>query len=218
MANNLETQVLRLIGEDVENPDAFSNIAPVRDSINDAVQELAIITGGVKGTYHLPLSNANFYRMNFVSGGFAWVTDAWLVSQRRRLDQTDVARLSSQNPRWMIDSGSPESYFQIGADIVGVYRRPTGTTEVLRLDVVMTPARYTTDTERVRVRREFEVAVINYAVSEYYASRGDAKQAMEWFGRYLEITGLADAQPIQSDDRPRMAVDARLESRDEVIR
>lgn len=194
--NELEKQVLRLIGEDVDSPDAFSDITPVRDSINDAIQEISVLTGSVKETYYLPLvSGQHFYRINLSSGEFGWITDAWIVSQRRRLEQTDLIRLNAENPRWMLDSGPPTQYMQIGEDVVGFYRAPSGGDDVVELSMVVIPKRYALTNDRVKVRDSFQWAAVHYAVSEYYASRGDANEAITWFERYMKALGLQTEYP-----------------------
>ena len=112
--NNLETRVLQLIGENVTSPDVFTDtdagMAPVRDSINDAIQEIVMLTGGQKRTYFLPLrSQQAFYRIRLNDGYFGWVSDCWLVNQKRRMEQTDFTRLSHHDPRWMVPTG-PRSF------------------------------------------------------------------------------------------------------------
>ena len=50
--NELETHVLELIGEDVDSPDVFTDddagMAPIRDSINDAIEEISMVSGSNK--------------------------------------------------------------------------------------------------------------------------------------------------------------------------
>ena len=53
--NVLEREVMRLIGESADSPDAFTNITSIRDSINDAIEEITVVTGSVKRDYTLPL-------------------------------------------------------------------------------------------------------------------------------------------------------------------
>jgi hypothetical protein len=67
--NNLEKQVLQFIGEDTDSPDVFvdtdEGIAPIRDSINDAIEEISMIAGSYKRTYSLPLvANKSFTGLN----------------------------------------------------------------------------------------------------------------------------------------------------------
>jgi hypothetical protein len=193
--NALETQVLELIGESVESPDVFTDdaegMAPIRDSLNDAIQEVVMLTGGVKRTYLIPLrQEVGIYRIRPASGHVGWITDAWLVNSGCRLAQTDLIRLAAHNPRWMTPTGSPEAYFPIGQDVVGFYPKPSGNSDVVELTLVEIPAAYSEDTDRIAVRNQFQYALVHYAVAEFWASRGDAAEAQVHFALYLQALGL----------------------------
>jgi len=205
--NELERHTLILIGENADSPDVFTDdevgLAPIRDSINDAVQEVVMLTGSRKTTVNLALRQGrNFYRLALASGHVGWITDAWLNGQDRRLEQTDFAKLDRWDPRWMVSTGTPDFYFQVGLDVIGVAPRPSATADVLSLSVVWIPAPYTHDKDRVTVRNDFRLAVAHYAVSEYWAGRGDAKAAGDAFARYRDALGMRDDQPRHGDWRP----------------
>lgn len=204
--NDLERDVLQLIGENVDSPDVFTDddagMEPVRDSLNDAIEEIAMLTGAVKASYPLLLrAGQTFYEMDFRGARFGWVTDAWLSSVQRRLEQTDVARLNSFNARWLVNTGTPQAYGQLDTDIVFVWPKPSADL-VLDLTCVIIPARYAADTDRVRLREAFKIAAVQYAVGEYWASRGDAQQAKEYHARYLEGLGIAGFYAEAFERRP----------------
>ncbi len=195
--NALETKVLELIGEDPSNPDVFKDtvagMAPVRDSLNDAIQEISMITGGYKRQYLLPLRTGQaFYRFKLQNGYLGWVTDVWDVNRRFRLTQTSVGKLSAADPRWMVGSGFPEQYMQLGEDIIGFHRKPSATTNVMEITIVEIPHAYSTDTERIKLRDSFQYAAVLFAVGEYWASRGDVKEARAYGARYLDALGLRE--------------------------
>ena len=205
--NELERHVLVMIGENADSPDVFKDdaesIAPIRDSINDAVQEIVMLTGGKHATLNLALrKERSLYRLSFANGHVGWITDVWLNGQERRLEQTDLVKLNHWDPRWMISTGTPDFYFQIGLDVVGVSPRPSATSDILTLSVVHIPAPYANDKDRVAVRNDFRLAVVHYAVSEYWAGRGDAKSAAAAFQRYRQALGLRDDQPRHADWEP----------------
>jgi len=149
-----------------------------------------MLTGSVQRSYYVLLrSSQTFYRLLFKKDRFAWITDAWLPSVKRRLEQTDLVRLNAFNDRWMKNTGTPNAYGQIGADVF--YTWPTPSSEiVVDLRCVVIPARYSEGTDRVKDRDIFREAAINYAVSEYYASIGDAKSAVDCLNRYIELLGV----------------------------
>lgn len=201
--NALEEKVLELIGEDPASPDVFTDdddgMRPIRDSLNDGIQEIVMLTGSHKRQYVIPLRTGQaFYRLRLHTGEVGWITDAWLVNQKRRLSQTDLIQLCARNGRWMIDSGSPCSYFPLGGDIVGVHPKPSASSDLLELTIVEVPAAYAAG-ERVKVRDSFQYALVNYAVAEYWASRGDAAEAQKHMALYLDALGLKEAHmPHQS--------------------
>jgi len=195
--NALEMRVLEGIGEDVENPDVFKDtdagMAPIRDSLNDAIQEIALLTGMYKRQYLLPLRKGQmFYRFKLQNGYLGWVTDVWDVNRQFRLEQTSLLKLSSYDPRWMVGSGFPESYVQLGDDVIGFHKKPSASTNVMELTIVEIPHAYVSDTDRIKLRDSFQYAAVLYAIGEYWASRGDAQEAKAFGARYLDALGLKD--------------------------
>ncbi len=205
--NVIETHVLEMIGENTSSPDVFTDtdagIEPIRDSISDAIEEISMLTGSYKVTYRLPLiQDQGFYRVSLANGSLGWVTDVWLVNEKFRLVQTDENKLSAQNPRWMVSRGSPREYFQIGKDVLGFYPRPSATSDVIEVTMVVIPKEYTSGTDRLFLRDAFKWATVHYAVSEYYASRGDAKSAVDHHKKYLEHAGLQTLYPKSAESVP----------------
>lgn len=195
--NSLERKVLELIGDDPDSPDVFTDddegLEPIRDSINDAIQEINVITGGYKQPYYIPLrAGQMFYRFAPSNGHFGWVTDCWDVTRKVRLEQTDLTRLTNYDPSWMIGSGFPESYLQLGTDVVGFYKKPVSSSNVIELTIVEIPDAYKTDTDRIKLKESFSYACVQYAVAEFWASRGDAPEAMNHMTLYLEALGLRE--------------------------
>lgn len=202
--NALETKVLELIGEDPDSPDVFTDddegMAPIRDSINDAIAEITMLTGAFKRQYFLPLrSGVGFYRLRPHNGSVGWITDVWSVTQQYRLEQTDLIRLTAHDPRWMIPSSNPEAYLPLGRDIIGLYPKPSGSSDVLEITIVEIPYAYESDRDRVKLRQSFQYATINYAVAEYWASRGDAGEATKHMQMYMDALGLKQQYVQQSE-------------------
>ena len=198
--NALETHALRLIGENVATPDVFADtaagIAPIRDSINDAIQELCMLTGSYRRTYLLPLyADRQFYRMGWEADHFGWVVECWDRNRRRRLTQTDIFKLNNDDPWWMQRNGDPLEYFQVGSDILGLYFKPAANGIILELECVCIPKPYNNDTDPIKLREVFQRAAVYLAVCEFYAARGDAKRATEYFDRYVETAGIMSLKP-----------------------
>lgn len=197
--NILERKALELIGENADNPDVFdaTGIQTIRNSINDCIQEIAILTGGYKRQYFIPLrAETMFYRLNLRHGYFGWVTDVWDTNRDTRLEQTDLVRLSHHDSRWMIGTGFPEAYMQLGADVIGFYKKPAASSGVMDVTIVEIPRPYESDTDRVKLRDSFQFATVHYAVGEFWASRGDAKEAMLHGQMYLDALGMKEGYQL----------------------
>jgi hypothetical protein len=195
--HRLERKVLELIGEDPDNPDVFTDdelgMAPVRDSLNDAIQEVQMLEGANRRQYFIPLrSGQQIYRLDLNYGYVGWITDVWLINKKYRLEQTSVVRLTAHDPRWMVSSADPRSYFPIGSDSICVYPKPSASSDTLEVTIVEIPIAYTDSNSKVHIKSDFEYAAIHYAVSEYWASRGDAREALKHFKLYLDAMGLRE--------------------------
>jgi len=202
--NLLERHFCDEVGEDPDNPDVFidgsESLALLRGSLNDAIEEIAMITGSVKRTYHLPLrANRGFHRLPSIQGVLGWITDAWIMGNGRRLEQVGFNWLKGYNPRWLENTGTPERYCLIGTGVIGIHPSPSSATDMLEITAAIIPGRYETDTERIQVRDDFKWATVHYAVSEYYASRGDANSATKAIMKYIDRTGLAKLYPETAD-------------------
>jgi hypothetical protein len=193
--NTLEQRVLELVGEDPDAPDVFTDddegMAPIRQSISDAVAEIAMLTGGFRRTYYLPLrEDTAFYRMRLQYGDVGWITDVWSTNRKRRLEQTDFTRLTHHDPRWMVHRATPEAYIPIGQDVIGFYPAPSGSSDVIEIKLVEIPSTYESARDRIKLRDAFQFACVNYAVAEFWASRGDAEEATAHMQRYLDALNL----------------------------
>lgn len=202
--NDLETHVLRLIGENTSSPDVFTDddigIAQIRASLNDAIQELCMVTGSYKRTYHLPLmATRQFYRLAPQNDYLAYIAGVWDRYNKRRLTRTDLLALSKTDPWWLKRAGPPLQYMQLGLTHIGIYMAPSTNGIVLELDCVMVPKPYANDMAPVRLRANFQRAAVYYAVSEFYASRGDAARAGDYLKRYLETAQLMQLYPGQAE-------------------
>ncbi len=202
--NLLEKEVLKLIGEDTTTPDVFiddaTGLAQIRDSINHGIWMITMGTGGYQKRFFLPLrADLQFYRISWESEYFGYVIQAWDRERHQRLEQTDVVKLSHQDPAWMQTTGYVEAYFHVGYQFLGIYRKPSSDNCMLELDCACIPKAYSADTDAIKLRQNFERAVIQYAVSEYHASRGDANRATEWINRAIETAGLKKLNPQQAE-------------------
>lgn len=204
MANDLETKVMDLIGENTDMPDVFDDdgIEEIRSHLNDAIEEVAMLTGVHKRVWTVPLKgNCYFYRLSEALDRFGWFDSVYLVGTKRLLTQTSIDGLNQIDCRWLNAAGTPSYYAPISTATFIVW--PCNTTDVDSLEVtgVAIPERYTTDTDRIRLRKSFEWACVNRAVSEFWATRGDAQSAARHFQQYAKSVGYPQMYPEQYERR-----------------
>lgn len=193
--NTLEQHVLEMIGENTTTPDVFTDdatgMAPIRKSLNDAIQEICILSGSVRRKWYIPLEADQFFYQFDVSSNsglrdsFAWVTGVWLVDQKRPLDFVSFEWLRDYNPRWLYNKGTPERFAIFGKDKICVHPGAASSTDMLEVEGVAIPVEYSLDDDRIKLRDQFQWAAVHFAVSEYWASRGDAKSALAHHKEYL---------------------------------
>jgi hypothetical protein len=198
--NAVEKHTLRLIGENVDSPDVFTDddtgMSQIRDSVNDAIQELCMATGSYHKAFHLALyEDQMFYRLGMERDYFGWVNEAWDRSRQFRLDQVNLLWLSNYDPRWIQSNGYPEKYIQLSDNVLCIYRKPSSNGIVLELDCVCIPKAYTSDTDPVKLRDHYQRAATYFATADFYASRGNAKRATEYGNKYIETAGLMNLTP-----------------------
>jgi hypothetical protein len=202
--NALETHVLRLISESVESPDVFvdtsEGLEPIRDSLNDGIEELCMVMGHYKRKYLLALhEERGIYRLSPQNDECGWVISVWDRGNHRHLTQTDLLGLANHDPRFLERSGVPAWWWQMGWNYLGVFPRPSSKGRILELDMIAIPRRYAYDQTPIRVREQWQHALVFRSVSEFYASRGDANRAAEWWSRYLETAGIMALHPDQAE-------------------
>jgi hypothetical protein len=198
--NTLETRVLELIGESTSSPDVFvdtsDGMAQIRESLNDAIEDICIMTGSHRRTYNIPLKSGKmFYQINFNRDEFAWINNVWLVDKKIRLEQKSLIWLINYNYRFLYNVGYPEFYFPLGYDKIGIHPVPGSDADMMEVDCVAIPGRYELDTDRIKLRNSFQWAAVHFAVSEYWATRGDAKEAIFHFVKFLEKLGMQELYP-----------------------
>jgi hypothetical protein len=210
--NAIETAVLRAIGEDITYPDVFednaTDLALIRGSINDAIQEICMVTGSYTKTYFLGLlEDRMFYRLAPQTDYVGYITECWDEEAKYKLTRTTVTSLNHFDRFFLKTTGPQEHYFPIGSNHIGIYRKPSAKGKVLRLNCVCIPKPYTADTDPVKLREAFQRATTYFAVGEYYASRGDAARATEYHTRYLETARLMQLNPQLPERRYQYGTD-----------
>src|SRR5574343_1360845 len=198
--NDLERHVLRLIGENVTSPDVFTDstagLTQIRDSLNDAIQELCMVSGAYRRPYPLSLvADRQWYHLNPQHDYVVYVYSAWDAGRQYRLEPMGIWEACETAGDWADQTGPAERFVRVGFDMIGVVYIPTETGRVLELDCVCVPKPYTDSTYPIRLRNNCERAAVYRAVAEFFASRGDAKRALEYDERYYDVAQIMMLSP-----------------------
>lgn len=195
-----------LIGENTDSPDVFdaTGIEEIRSHLNDAIEEVAIITGCVKRVWHVPLKQyAIWYQVagSDTADRFGWFTSVWLANTKRELEQTSIQGLQQMDAWWMISTGTPQMYAPIGINKLAVWPSPSSSSDTLEITGVAIPTRYATDADLIKLRKQHQWACVNRAVSEFWATRGDAQSAARFFKDYSQSVGMLSMYPDYAERR-----------------
>lgn len=203
MANDLETRVLDLIGEDSSAPDVYDDtgIIEIRDLVNDAIEEVCMVTGCRQTVWHIPLKDGCFFYKVPGPDAFGWPVAVWLYGSKRKLEQKDFSGFLELDSRWLSSTGGPWFYSLLGTDKLCVFPAPAGDADSLEVTGVAIPARYETDTDKVDLRESYQWSVVHRVVSEWWAMRGDARTAMYHWQQYVDKIKLPAFYPENADRR-----------------
>ena len=159
-----------------------------------------MVTGSYARTYHLGLlEGRQFYRLAPQFDFIAYPVEVWDRNNKRKLTQTSLMKISREDPWWMQSTGSPLQYLWVGLDHIGIYRIPSAKGTVLEVKCICIPKAYTADTDPIKLRPANQQAAVFLAVSEFYASRGDANRAVEFLQKYLGAGDLMALNPQQAE-------------------
>lgn len=208
MSNDLEKKVMDLIGENTDTPDVFdaTGIEEIRSHLNDAIEEVAMLTGCHKRVWHIPLkADCYFYRIEYgdVGDQFGWFDSVYIVGQARVLEQDSLIGLTQLDARWLYATGTPSRYVPLPGyrNTFIVWPAVSSSSDTLEVTGVAIPDRYIADTDRIKLRKSFEWACVNRAVSEFWATRGDAQSAARYFQTYAQEVGYPQMYPEQYERR-----------------
>tara|TARA_Y100000401_G_scaffold43561_1_gene33256 strand:- start:334 stop:1002 length:669 start_codon:yes stop_codon:yes gene_type:complete len=193
--NKLEKQVLQMIGEDPNNPDVFTDddagMDQIRTSISDGISEVLMQTGGWTEVFRIPLvQDQTFYKIELANSDVGWFQSVFNVETETALTQTSLISLNAFDPLWMRYTGPPTQYLPVGTNAIAICPKSSASAGVLECHIAAIPRRYQTDKDRIKLKNIYERSVVDYAVAEYWASRGSAKDAAEHLRRFATSIGM----------------------------
>lgn len=189
MANltDIETEVLRQIGEDLSVPDNWDGTDEVRTAIADALQELCAINLFFVRKVSLPLQ-AGVSLYSFAISGYLpiLIQRAVLIEEDRKLDCVSLKDLENVDPTWLRTTGSPRMFCPFNHDQVLIYPLYAADGGLVEMDVLCAPDIYTAAEMFQSISHEYENALIHYA--KYWLLLripGGFQKAMYEFQQYI---------------------------------
>jgi hypothetical protein len=114
---------------------------------------------------------------------------AYLPEKNVELKQSSIGAIEKDDYRWLTTNNTPSRYFPLGVDYVGFWPMYGESGYQVELKCAVLPERYTRDTEVLQIRSDWEDALVNYAVAEYFTSVQDLEKAANWFAEYNKYAG-----------------------------
>lgn len=163
----IKKSVMDIIGEDSITPTYWtsSNDIELENYINDAFEEVCILTRHYKEDLYIPLmANKKHYRISGGKGGqFLFLSSVRVLSNNDNLYMTDPFQLSRQDSRWMTSTGTPRLFYMVGLDCMRIVPYPTTSGDTLECKGVIIPPSYTDDDEQIDIGDAFIGAITSYA-------------------------------------------------------
>jgi len=191
MTTDIETQILREVGEDLTTPFKWDGEGELREAIADGLDEACMV--GEYFTQGLTLgmeANVAFYELSAVGFYPLYIKRAFLREQERELDSTSLVSIMTRDKQWQISRGAPREYVQLSPSLIMLYPCYSSDGGALELDVVGTQKHYDDDSEWLTLREELENALIHYG--KYYLfmrSGGRVELALAEYQEYLRGVG-----------------------------
>ncbi len=139
----LKKLVMNIVGEDSASPTYWtdSNDSELRGYINDAVEEVCILTGQYVEDLNIPVfANRQHYILDFSKGSqLLWINHARIEPESWRLGQVDPEKLSREDYNWMTRTGTPINFCSIGLDTIRLIPFPTVDGKVIEMNVTAIP-------------------------------------------------------------------------------
>lgn len=191
---DVKKMILDAIGEDSSSPTYWdsSRDSEIEDWINDAFEEICVLTGHYKESIYIPLMNGKkHYKISPGKGGeFLYLDLVRVLPTDRTVKMTDPYKLSRESYRWMTETGTPREFFMIGLDTIRVVPYPQNDGETLECIGVVIPPNYNLDDEKIDLQDAFIRAVVAYASYLMFLSMRMKDKAGVQLAEFARILGL----------------------------
>lgn len=189
----VKKMVMDIIGEDSSSPTYWtsSNDIELEDYINDAVEEVCVLSGVYTQDLLLPLhASRDYYSLDPGKGGeFLYVNSVRVIPEGYSVGMSDPLKLTREDYNWMTRTGTPRTFFFVNPDMLRVV--PMSSTEGQSLEILAStiPPTYTLDSEVIDLDESLISVVVAYAASMIFLSMRAFPKASLWSKVYMEGIG-----------------------------
>lgn len=207
--NNIENEILRVSGENIDTPDVFiegsAELLMLRTFINDAIQELCMLSGVYRKNYILTTkTNRMFYRIVPQYDYISFINFILDRSRQLKLVKTELESIAKIDSFFLQRNGNASHYVMFGNEFLMLYPKPTSS-YALTINFTAIPKSYTESTDPIKIRKDYERAVIYDSLSKYYAYNRELDKAVDYMKMAYETakidSNLLPEKPVRFEGR-----------------
>lgn len=174
----IETRILEAINDDPDDPVFFSE-SQLLDLVNEANQLLCEDTLAIHRTALIPIRpGMRFIYTPSIAPDLMAPVRIWNHNTNRKLTAFSMEELDALQERWSRATGTPETWFPVGWDIIGIYPTAAASGGVLRVDYVAWPRDLTDDSDRPELPEASHDALVLYGQYMGILKKWDPENAM----------------------------------------
>ena len=160
--DELQRRILEAVGDDPDHPVFFSS-NQLNRLTDEANEILAEDTRAIRRTALVPLkAGIGFVYIPAIAPDFMAPMRVWNHVSGLRLPTLSMAELDQLFIRWQDTTGTPELWFPVSWDLLGVYPRPAAAGGVLRIDYIAWPRSLMDGADRTELPEATHDALVLY--------------------------------------------------------
>ena len=177
--DEIERRVLEAINDDPDTPVFFDNDQLAR-LVDEANEMLAEDTGAIRRTAILALrEGVGYISTTAIDPDFMAPIRIWNHGLNQRLICLSMTEMDGLNVSWQTVTGTPEVWFPVSWDMLGIYPRPATAGSVLRIDYQAWPRGLMDGSDRSELPEATHDALVLYGEFQGLLKKWDSEQASE---------------------------------------
>lgn len=177
----IKQRILDGINDDSSDPVFFTD-AQLNSLIDEAAEFVVAETRSLRRSSFLPLRAATtFYSLRSLAADIMLPYRVWSHANNSRLTVTSMEELDQFQQRWLDTTATPEMWFPVSWDLIGVFPRPTVGGGTLRIDYFAWPSALQDDSSVPESTTQD--ALVLYGTYMGLLKQWDANRALSAFKR-----------------------------------